>query len=400
VPRLTNRNLFVAIAIAGVAGAAILFRPDLSHRRERSRAVAALPSKIAPHIPVQRHFADLGRLPIAFAPVIESADEPVGFITHTGGLALRLIAAEADISLRRGSRGAPYSAASARRSEPSSADLKIKFLDANQSSPLVGIDRLSGLVNYYLGHDPKKWRSGIPTFARVENRSLYPGIDLVYYGNGGQLEYDLNVAARADVSKVQLAFFGADRIEIEKSGDVAIGLGQQFVYLKVPVIYQVIGGERRRVAGHYVVRDTQSRSAARQTIGIELGKYDAAYPMVIDPVLTYSTYLGGAGLDSANQVALDSSGNNYLAGVTCSSNFPTVQPAQATAGGNCDAFVTEINSTGPRSCTRRISAAPASISPTRSPLTRPAPHTSRGRPNPPISQRRWDRRSAASATPS
>jgi hypothetical protein len=249
--RQSRRILVASSAIATVAAFAVLLAADLHHHRPIEHNAGAAQQNES------QNFVDLARLPIAFSSSAGVVNRPASFVTHTAGLALRLMPGESAISLRRVARES--SSASSPRRSPPSADLKIRFLGANQSSQLTGIDRLPGVVNYYFGKNPKDWRSRIATFARVENRSLQPGIDLVYHGNGGQLEYDLNGAANADVRRVQIEFSGADKIEIEKGGDVAIRLGRQFVLLEGSG--RLSADRRRTAASRRAVCDAQRAAA-------------------------------------------------------------------------------------------------------------------------------------------
>jgi hypothetical protein len=200
-------------------------------------------------------------------------------------------------------------------------------------------NQLPGKVNYFMGNDPTQWRRGMPTFAQVRYPSVYPGIDLIYYGNQGQLEYDFIVNPGADLRTITLVFTGA-RIDLAKDGNLVLALSGGSVSMHRPYIYQEIDGAKRPIAGGYVKR-------ADGSIGFAVDSYDTARPLVIDPVILYSTYLGGSGMDdAANAIAVDQSGNVYIAGQTTSSNFPTQHTEQSASAGGYDAFVAKIDPSG------------------------------------------------------
>ncbi len=225
---------------------------------------------------------------------------------------------------------------------------------------VTGTDQLPGTSNYLIGSDPKKWRTNVPTYGKVKYSEVYPGVDLLYYGNqGGELEYDFVVAPGADPTAIRFALSGAEgrfqgqskgrkiKFKIDSKGDLVTKTGYGEVRFHEPLVYQTRGneGQREAVVGHYVLR-------AGGQIGFEIGSYDYSKPLFIDPVLSYATYLGGSVQDGGAAIAVDALGNAYVTGMTLSADFPTVNPIQATCNGGTgcansgDVFVTKVNADG------------------------------------------------------
>lgn len=214
--------------------------------------------------------------------------------------------------------------------------LRMKLDGANPSPKITGIDKLPGQGNYFIGNDPNKWRAQVPRYARVTYQDVYPGVDLVYYGSQRQLEYDFVVAPGIDPRMITLAFEGAP-LKIDTQGDLVLSTATGDIRQHKPHIYQVINGVKKSVAGHYVLRN-------KHAAGFQIAAYDAGKPLVIDPVLSWSTYLGGNGSDSGNGIAVDAAGNAYITGNTFSTNFPATGTASFSGAG--DVFVTKLDSSG------------------------------------------------------
>ncbi len=228
--------------------------------------------------------------------------------------------------------------------------IRLKVVGANPRAKVIGVDELPGKSNYFMGNDPKKWRTNVPTYAKVRYKNVYPGIDLVYYGNAGRLEYDFFVAPGANPNLVRLNFEHAKGIRLDNaSGDLVLNSAGGEVRFHKPDVYQAMGHGKRtkNVEGNFVL-------SGKNQVAFQLAAYDSKEALVIDPVLSYSTYLGGSGYDAGGGIAVDSSGNAYIAGTTASSNFPTTSGAfQTTFKGGAfpfhvpaDAFVTKLNPTG------------------------------------------------------
>ncbi len=245
--------------------------------------------------------ANYGKLPLIFEANRGQTDARVKFLSRGRGYTLFLTESEAVLSLR----GA----------EGKGRVLRVKLLGAKAEPKMTGLDRLPGVSNYFLGRDRSKWRTGVPHYAKVGYEGVYPGIDLVFYGtNQRQLEYDFIVQPGADPARIRLAIEGAKRLEIDGSGDLVAHLPGGEVRFKKPVIYQEADGAKRPVAGGYVLKDGR--------VTFEIAAYDRTKPLVIDPVLAYSTYLGGTNVEVGWGLAVDATGSAYVTGDTRSTNFP------------------------------------------------------------------------------
>src|SRR5208283_3650339 len=217
--------------------------------------------------------------------------------------------------------------------------LRMKLRNANPAAKVTGADELAGTSNYFIGNDPKKWRSNVPTYAKVKDEGIYSGIDLVYYGNQQQLEYDFIVAPGADPHRIQFEVRGAMRIRQDAQGDLVLKMAEGEIRWHKPVVYQEKDGARQEITARYAITDANR-------VGFELAKYDASKPLYIDPLI-YSTYLGGSGWDYGQGIAVDSSGNAYVIGRTYSTDFPTTPGAfQTKLGGIYDVLLAKINAAG------------------------------------------------------
>ena len=262
-------------------------------------------------------------------------DASVKFLSRGSGYTLFLTASEAVLSLANSASVSGDTPAS--DSTPQVSVLRTQLVGANPSPDVVGLDPLPGQSNYFVGNDPSQWHTDVPNYSRVQYQNVYPGVDLTYHGQGRQLEYDFTVAPHADPSVIQLQFTGADSSEIDAQGNLVLHVGGSDVIEHAPVMYQEAGGVRQAVAGGYVaLGDGQ--------YGFTVGSYDSSRPLIIDPILAYSTYLGGTGSDFGRGIALDSSGNVYITGITRSFDFPTKSAFQSSSpGGTSNAFVTKLN---------------------------------------------------------
>jgi len=276
-----------------------------------------------------------GQLPLSFEANVGQADPQIDFISRGSGYVLFLTPREAVLSLR---------AARNDHESASSAVLRMKFVGSEANPRVVAHEELPGKVNYLIGKDSKQWRTGVSTYAKVAYENLYPGVDLVYYGNQRQLEYDFVVRPGTDPQIIALSFEGAAELKVDAQGELVLHTGDGELRQRKPVIYQEVDGVRREVDGSYKLKD-------RNTVGFQLADYDASRPLVIDPVLVYSTFLGGSTDDEGRDIAVDASGNAYVTGSTQQLSFPVDFPTTAgafdtTHNGGHDAFVTKLNASG------------------------------------------------------
>ena len=300
----------------------------------------------------QRVVETYGRLPLSFEANQGQTDSQVKFLSRGSRYRLFLTPTEAVLSLsspqssQRAQRKSSnflsaFSASSAVNDpNPKFVALRMKLVGANPHPQVEGLEELPGKSKYFLGNDPSKWRTNVPHYAKVQYKDVYPGVDLVYYGNQRQLKYDLIVAPGADPEAIQLAFEGEENLEIDAQGDLVLDSDGGQVRLHKPLVYQEVAGVRREISGAYVLNGGGQ-------VSFQVAAYHASQPLIIDPVLSYSTYLGGSGTDQGSAIAVDASGNAYVTGSTSSTDFPTASPFQPNKGGGFnDAFVTKLNAAG------------------------------------------------------
>ncbi|HET7840380.1 MAG TPA: SBBP repeat-containing protein, partial [Terriglobia bacterium] len=315
-----------------------------------------------------------GKLPLSFEANQGQTDPRVKFLSRGAGYAFFLTGDEAVLALEGGSQDSGFRSQGSKNGKGESptpnhesrvpAVLRMKLLGANASAQASGLEELPGKSNYFIGNDPQKWRTDVPNYGKVRFADVYPGIDLVYYGNQGQLEYDWVFQPGADPRTVRFAVSGADKIGVSERGDLEIQTATGTLRFLKPVVYQEDGARAEADAHHLSLATRHSVDGrfvllAKNQIGFRVAKYDQSKPLVIDPVLSFSTFLGGSDEDWIFPMALDASDNIYVSGNTVSTDFPTTAGVYDTTcgtDGNCnpntsgvlrrDTFVTKMNSTG------------------------------------------------------
>jgi hypothetical protein len=321
-----------------------------------------------------------GKLPLSFEANLGQVDKTVQFMARGAGYGLYLSGQEAVLTLRKPFRGPaskpspalpsswrlspngnsfdPYGknipigdgptlprqiAASHRQS--TTDIVRMQLVGANAVAAPTGEEKLPGTANYFLGNDPLKWHTAIPTYGEVRYAGVYDGIDLVYYGNQQQLEYDFVLAPGASTRRIRLHFAGAHELKLDAEGNLDIVAADGSIAFKKPVVYQVVDGERKLVGGRFTL-------LADSTVGFHVGRYDHAKALVIDPTLAYSTFFGGSTADFVATIAVDSAGEAFVGGITASNDFPVTpgafQPLDYATSTNevSTAYISKFNASG------------------------------------------------------
>jgi hypothetical protein len=299
----------------------------------------------------RRATPDYGKLTLGFEANQGQTDPRVKFFSRGSGYNVFLTDSEAVLTLvttRQSSEKRPI--------EPKRNVMRMRLLGANRNVAVSGMGALPGKSNYFIGNDPARWHTNVMNYAKVKYQNVYDGVDLVYYGNRRLLEYDFVVQPNAKPSQIRLLLSlppdaNGKCAHLDKNGDLATWTEAEEVLLRRPYVYQPLGGRsggaRKEIRGRYVVLSAKrSKDACAVKLGFQLARYEASKPVVIDPVLVYSTYLGGSSTDIGNAIAVDTSGIAYVTGVTSSPNFPVVGGVQAFLNGDGDAFVSKLDPTG------------------------------------------------------
>ncbi|HTW57142.1 MAG TPA: SBBP repeat-containing protein [Terriglobales bacterium] len=310
--------------------ASLLGTPTANAGDGNASAAGALSGRIQPSsastVSADRYL----NLPLSFEANQGQADGEVRFLSRGDGHSFFLTPSEAVLTFSRDSNG-------------NAAVLKMRLEGANPNAQIHGVDPLPGRSNYFVGSDSSRWRTDVPTYAKVAYHNLYPGIDLVYYGNQKQLEYDFVVSPAADAGQIRLSIAGAQKLTVDEHGNLVLHSADGEVQLLAPRVYQEVGGTKQPIAGRWKLEGSHAA-------GFRLGRYNHNQQLVIDPVLMYSSFLGGSQKNAINRIAIDAAGNAYVAGYTVSGDFPAAPtPQTMTFGGGAasrGAFVAKIDPTG------------------------------------------------------
>jgi len=373
VKKHTVATISLTVLILGLAGVPALVSSTVHPQPRKLHGTSPSSSDTTPS--TARLAASYGKLPLSFEANTGQTNPAVKFLSHGKGYALFLTGTEAVLSLRQPQPKKPgvrsrqaeklHSSLRSRERDPDDAQdtpqdtlVTMRLLGANPHATVSGADELPGKANYFVGDDPSKWRTNVPTYERVRYQNVYPGIDLVYYGNQeGQLEYDFVVAAGADPSQIafnvaagilrQTSSSRGATVRTNSQGDLVISSSDGELRFHKPVVYQTTVAarnnprfNRRRFIDARFVLD------ARNRVHFALGPYDSNQPLVIDPVLSYSTYLGGKNYSLGEGIAVDSSGSAYVTGFTRSASFPTADPLNGSLAGRQNVYVTKFNPAG------------------------------------------------------
>jgi Beta-propeller repeat len=356
---MTKRIVFLLVALAVLASVIIFASASPRNAQRRSNS----PAKSNPETLLvksaasqQRTLTAYGNRPLSFEENLGQTDPQVKYLSRGHGYTLFLTPAEAVFAMPIDSAESPLastlrdkrpgSVAKSLRQQPvrdsrksSVAALHMQMLGANPHPLLTAEDVQPGRTNYFIGRDPKNWHSNVPQYGRVHYQNVYPGVDVAYHG-APQLEFDFVVSPGANPEQIQLGFRGAKQMRTESSGDLVLTSAAGELRLAQPRAYQEKKGSQQAVEARFVVKD-------KNKVAFVLGPYDHTRQLVIDPPVSYSTYLGGGGEDEGYGIALDGSGNAYVVGAENSSNFPGASGSvMGGGGGSHDCFLTQLTPTG------------------------------------------------------
>lgn len=270
-----------------------------------------------------------GKIPMSFETNHGQTNPQVKFLARSNNYTLFLTPNETVLKLQQ------YA-----NPEKKPAVVRMKLDGANQHPEIMGVNKLPGKANYFTSKDSANYHTHIPTYEQVKYHAVYPGIDMIFYGNQQQLEYDFVLSPTADPDAINLNLEGIEKLEIDDAGHLILHTLDGKIRLRKPFVYQEKEGHKQKISGSYILKNEYQ-------VGFEVGTYDSSRPLVIDPVLEYATYLGGSDDSFGQKIVVDDEGNTYITGRTNSTDFPTQDALQPTyAGGSNDAFITKINADG------------------------------------------------------
>jgi hypothetical protein len=341
---------FAVLTAAGVVLLSFLYLTAIRKNTSNSHENTTVPPR-GSSVDTPRWEKAYAQLPMGFEENRGQAARDVKFVSHGSGYALSLAPQEIDIALLRHRamtasplhRAAALRALREARKAIKTTVIRMQLEGANASPAIAAEEPLPGKSNYFIGNNREKWVTDVPSYARVKYSEIYPGVDVEFYGNQRHLEYDFTVAPGGDPEAIALKIEGALKLAIDSHGDLILHTTDGDAKFQKPILYQMVGAERREVAGNYTLS-----SGNRVTFAI--AEYDRSLPLVIDPLLTYSTFLGGTGEETGFGIAVDASGDAFVGGFTSSTDFPVTsatafQSTNTLPAGGCG-FVTEIDPAG------------------------------------------------------
>ena len=336
-----------AVQIAATLGVAVLAFGGLTYLRHQRATVAQIAAS-APAARAEqatRARRSFGALPLAFEANQGQTDPQVKYMARGSGYTVFLTPTDTVFALHSASQPTTQTANVAERNRARlagkqiTASITMKLAGGNPQPQIGTQNELPGRSNYFIGNDPRQWQTGVKQYASVSYRDVYPGVDMAFHGQQRQLEFDFVVAPGASTAPIGFDIAGAAKISTDADGNLELASKAGNVLLHKPVAYQEKNNTREPVDAGFVLQ-------ANNKITLNLGNYDHSRELVIDPTVTYATYLGGTGEDDAYGIAVDSSGNAYVTGQTASTDFPTTTGYKTYQGGTYDAFVSKISASG------------------------------------------------------
>jgi Beta-propeller repeat len=329
----------IAVLTVAVAGGAALFSAPgaknvqaINQSANKSQATVSAEQR-------GRVRASLDALPLAFEANQGQTDPQVKYTARGNGYSVFLTASDTVFAItsakHQASRIAGEHSQPRTTEKAQSAAIDMRLVGGNLKPEIIAGNEVPGVINYYSGSDPKNWHTGVKQYSSVSYRDVYPGVNMVFHGAQRQLEFDFVVSPGADPKTIGLGFKGAQKLATDASGNLVLASSAGDVVLHKPVAYQEKDGKREIVDAAFQVK-------SRNEVGLNLGAYDRGQELVIDPSLSYSTYLGGTAEDDAYAIAIDGTGNAYVTGQTASTDFPHATGAFPTNAGGLDAFVSKI----------------------------------------------------------
>ena len=311
------RLLVLSLCLTGLVNTVLV------HVHSSSGDGAKAPASRSNLATVKKSYA---QIPLSFVANHGQADKKVKFVSRGSGYSLAL---------------APTTFTLAISSGASVSVVQATLLGGNTAAKLTGSEQLPTKTNYFIGSDPQKWKTNVPSYAKVKSSGVYRGVDLVFYGNQNLLEYDFIVSPGTEPSVIALGFEGITDLRVDEKGDLLLRTDAGEIRQSKPVVYQQIDGARRFIPATYLIKD-------KKQIAFQIANYDRSKPLVIDPTLAFSTFIGGSGIDRGDGVAVDAAGNVYITGNTTSADFPITPGAFQTQKSSLDfdVIVSKLNATG------------------------------------------------------